>query len=169
MNITKKFLKENDACDLGMEWFVKKDETNSINDEKMPEGINLEFLCSMLLKENHFAWANWLLVRLFTREQKIQYAIFAAEQVIDIFEKKCPKDDRPRKAIEAAKSYLKFPTQENKNTAAAAAYAAAAYDAAAAYADATTAAAATAAAAYAADAAADMKTRIILYGLEILK
>ena len=56
------------------------------------------------------------------------YAIYCAEAVLHIFEEKYPNDNRPRKAIEAAKEYLKHPTEENKQ--AAYAYAAAAYDAA---------------------------------------
>ena len=35
---------------------------------------------------NKFDWTNWLIVRLMNRKQKIQYAIFAAEQVIGIYE-----------------------------------------------------------------------------------
>ena len=65
-----------------------------------------------------------------TKRDSVELAIFAAEQVIEIYEKKYPKDDRPRKAIEAAKNWLKNPT-----AAADAAYAAAA-DAFAAAADA---------------------------------
>jgi hypothetical protein len=106
-----------------------------------------EFL-QKLMDGDKFPWANWLIVRLMNKKQKVQYAIFAAEQVIDIFEKKYPNDDRPRKAIETAKTYLSNPGKKNKDAAAAAAAAAA--DAAYA-AD----AAAAAAAAYAAYAAAD--------------
>ena len=53
------------------------------------------------------------------KTQKVQYAIFAAEQVIDIYEKKYPDDLRPRKAIEAAKSYLDNPCKKTKAYAAA--------------------------------------------------
>ena len=93
-----------------------------------------------------FRWANWLLTRVFNREQKIQYAVFAAEQAIDIYEKKYPTDKRPRAAIEAAKKCI---TDKSAAAAAYAAAAAAAYAADAAY------AAAAAAAAAAADGAAD--------------
>jgi hypothetical protein len=79
---------------------------------------------------------------------RILFAIFCAESVLDLFEKKYPNDDRPRKAIEATKEYLKNPIEKN---AAAAAYATvyAAYAAADA-ADAAVYAAACAAAVYAA-------------------
>ena len=86
----------------------------------------------------------------------VSYAVFAAEEVIDIYEKKYPDNDKPRRAIEAAKRCINNPSKENK--AAAAAYAADAADAAAAaYAAAADAAAAAYAAAYAAVAADDTK------------
>jgi len=37
------------------------------------------------------------------KEDSVKLAIFAAEQVIEIYEKKYPNDKRPREAIEAAK------------------------------------------------------------------
>jgi hypothetical protein len=77
------------------------------------------------------------------KEDSVSLAIFAAEMVIGLFEARYPADDRPRKAIEAAKSWLKDPS-------AADAAARAAADAAADAAD---------AAAYAADAAADAAAR----------
>ena len=82
-------------------------------------------------------------------------AIFAAESVLHIFEMKHPDDKRPRKAIEAAKAYLKgdINRDELREARVAAAAADAAADAAAADAAAADAAAADAAA-YAADAAA---------------
>ena len=55
---------------------------------------------------------------------KILFAILCAEQVISIYENKYPNDDRPQKAIQAAKDYLKLKTQ---NAAAIAAAHAAAY------------------------------------------
>ena len=90
-------------------------------------------------------WGHWLICRIMNKNQSVQYAIFAAEQVIDIYEGKYPNDKRPRNAIEAAKAYLKNPSKKTK--AAAAASAAAANTAAA---DANTAAYAAAYAAYAA-------------------
>jgi hypothetical protein len=59
------------------------------------------------------------------KEASVKLAIFSAELVIDIYEKQCPNDSGPRKAIEAAKKYLENPTEENKAAANAAANAAA--------------------------------------------
>jgi len=98
-----------------------------------------------------------------TKEEELKinilHAIYCAEAVLPIYENKYPNDNRPRLAIEAAKTVLKYPTEENKAKAKAAAWAAddAADDAgfashAAAYAAAR---AATWAAAWAADAAAN--------------
>jgi len=77
-------------------------------------------LCSVLHslnKEKHWPWANWLIVRAMNRKQYLNYAIFAAEQVIHIWEKRYPEDSRPRQAINAAKAALENDTEENKKLA----------------------------------------------------
>jgi len=68
------------------------------------------------------------------KQLSVKLAIFCAERVLHLFEEKCPNDDRPRKAIEAAKSGN---AAAYADAAAKAAYAADAADAAAkaAYAD----------------------------------
>ena len=55
---------------------------------------------------------------------KVAFAVLCAEAVIKIYEDKYPNDNRPRKAIDAAKAYLKNPSAH----AAHAAYAAADID-----------------------------------------
>ena len=167
--ITKEFLQKINACSSAME----VGEENKAFNKPADEMIN------SIMDYGRFDWANWLIVRLINKKQKVQYAIFAAELVVDIYEKRCPDNDKPRKAIEAARAYLKNPCKKTKDAAyaaadAAAAYAAAAADAAAyaAAADddaATTYAAAAAYAAYAAYAAADVKKQIINYGLTLIK
>ena len=148
--ITKEFLEKHNACSSGMSW---------VTENKLIGLAPKEFI-DTLMSNDKFGWANWLIVRLMNKKQKVQYAIFAAEQVLYIFEKKYPGDLRPRKAIEAAKEYLTHPFIKTKRAAYAAATAAA-YAADAAYAAATAAAyaadayAAAAADAYAAAAAAD--------------
>ena len=154
MKLTMKKLETWRACTVGKEWFAGQAETDG---KKIVE---------TLITEKHLNWASWLVVRLLTRADKIRYAIYAAEQVIDIYERTYPDDKRPREAIEAAKTYLNNPTEANKRAAAdaAAAYAAAYAYAAYAAADAAADAAATdAATAYA------MKEKIIRYGLTLVK
>ena len=106
-------------------------------------------------KDDKEAWQGMRLVKVWKWQKKdsVAIAIYCAELVIDIFEKKYPKDDRPRKAIEAAKAWLKDPTEENRIAAYAASAANAAYAVANAAYAATAAANAAANAAYAASAA----------------
>ena len=88
MKITKKWLLKKGACSEGREWFEKQVKTDAV--EVLQE----------LIKQDHLQWANWTIARVMDRKQKLTYAIFAAEQVIAIFEKKYPEDKRPRKAIQ---------------------------------------------------------------------
>lgn len=110
--ITENWLREKSACLEGIEWFLtcKKETPLDILDQ--------------LIKEKQYDWANWLIVRVMFREQYLQYAIFAAEQVIDIFEKVYSDDKRPRKAIEAARAVLESDTEINRKAATGAANAA---------------------------------------------
>ena len=72
-------------------------------------------------------WSEMRIVKAYSwkKEDSIAFSIYAAEKVIGIFEKEYPKDDRPRKAIEAAKEWLKDPSEKNRTKAADAAHAAA--------------------------------------------
>ena len=108
--MNKRWLEKRDACKEGVVWFENQKERNGIE------------VVEKLIKEKKLDWANWLIVRLMKYKQYISYVVYAAEQVIGIYEKKYPNDKRPRQAIEAAKKCIKSPTKKNK----AAAYAAAA-------------------------------------------
>ena len=105
MKITKEWLKEKNACQSGIKWFLKQDKTDSI--EVLKE----------LVKQDELEDAGWLIVRVMSYKQYVPYAVFAAEQVIDIFEDKYPCDKRPREAIEAAKACINNPSDENKEIA----------------------------------------------------
>ena len=156
MKISKRWLQKKSACTEGMviiDWVV----ANCKNGEAVD--------VIRALMDHRLDWANWLIVRVMDRPQKLAYAIFAAEQVIDIFEKKYPNNKAPREAIEAAKAVLENDTQENRDIAAIKRRAAADAYAAAAAAD-----AADAAAAADADAARkQMQIKILEYGLSLLK
>lgn len=176
--ITKEWLKKKKACSTGYEWFLKQKETKA------------DKVLLSLAKDNRWGWASWTIVRIMNRKQCLEYAIFAAEQVLNIYEKEYPNNDTPRKAIEAAKKVLKNDTPTNKKAARAAATAAdtatdaaraahaAAYAAAyaadtanAAYNAAYTAATAAGCAARAAATAAarnKMRMRILKYGISLL-
>jgi hypothetical protein len=87
-------------------------------------------------QEDKEVWSQMKLVNAWKWQKKdsVALAIYAAELVLDIFEKYDSKDKRPREAIEAAKKYLKYPIDKNSYAADAAAYAARAAADAAAYA-----------------------------------
>lgn len=147
MKITIEKLEELAACPEGKDAFK----------EAYPKGVTLKILCKRCLKEDKFAWANWLIAHLLSPNNKARYAIYSAELVLHIFEKEYPEDNRPRKAIEATKTWLKNPTEKNKMAAHHAADAAtdAAYAADAAY--------------YATRADSGIKGKIINYGLTLIK
>jgi len=109
MIITEKWLKDQDACIDGREWVA--------NNHPSTEATAL----IRILAEHRFDWTNWLIVRCLEKKQQVQYAIYAARCVLDIYEKKYPDDARPRKAIEAAVEYVK---SENRDAAYAAGVAA---------------------------------------------
>jgi len=60
-----------------------------------------------------------------TKEHSVRLAVYAARQVLSIYEEEYPGDDRPRRAIEAAEAYLKDPSNKTVRAARAAVWAAA--------------------------------------------
>ena len=164
MKITLNWLKKHGACRASLEMFAAQPERDAAAIIKLLIATNTD-------------WANWLICRMLTRKQKIQFAVFAAEQVLPIFEAKYPNDNRPRLAIEAAKNVIDRNTIKNRS--AAASCAADAADAASAapaaladtYAAACARAVARARAAVYSDALvrAKMQTKIITYGLSLLE
>ena len=82
---------------------------NNLND---PHAADL--VIEILMNDKKYDWANWLIVRCMTRPQYLGYAIFAAEQVIDIYEKEYPEDKGPRGEIESAKRVLKNDNEETR-------------------------------------------------------
>jgi len=136
--ITKKWLTDRNACEDSLNHVIKN---NYID-------LKIDKFLEKLMENDRFPDANWLITKYMNKKQCVLYAIFAAEQVLHIFEDKYPEDKRPRKAIETAKAYLVNPCKQTKDaadaTAATAADAAGASSASSAYV--ATAAAATAAA-----------------------
>jgi len=98
MFLTKQVLENYGACNKGMLWYTSNGEPDSVE----------ETIEKLLSSDEHkkFGWSNWLLSRVLPLDDKIRYAIFAAELVLDIFEKEYPNDNRPRNAIETAREYL---------------------------------------------------------------
>jgi len=93
MKITLDFLRANHACRKAIIWF------NSQQDS------DLEIIIHKLMEEKNFPWVNWLILKTLNKEKIVKYAIFSAESVLDLYEKRF-QDDKPRLAIEAAKECL---------------------------------------------------------------
>jgi hypothetical protein len=166
MKITGRWLGEQDACDDVREWFAERTFVSDID------------VIEQLIADGMLRWANWTIVRIMDRPQCLAYAVFAAQQVIGLFEREYPTDKRPRQAIDAALEVLAEDTPERRAAArdAGAAAGAAARDAgAAAWAAARDAGAAAGAAARDAGAAAwdaagsEILKRILSHGLGLLK
>ena len=102
MKLSKEYLNNVGACQSGVEWFCGQTETDGIK------------VVGKLIKQKQNEWANWIMARMLDKVNKVRYAIYSAELVIDIFEKKYPNDNRPRKSIECAKAWIENPTEENR-------------------------------------------------------
>ena len=119
--VTKQHLKKHGACSDGYKYWIKVDKPDlgefirhCIKDKDNKE-----------TEDNPLNYANWLIVRCMSREQYIQYSIYAAKQCLSEFERHFPDDKRPREAIEAAAKALKCNMAENRSAAASAAWSAA--------------------------------------------
>ena len=180
MMFNDKWVEEKKPCEAGLAFL------NTQTDKSAVSVINA------LVVAKHYDWATWALTNSFTKRQNVVFAIYAAEQVIDIFEKEVPGEERPRASIETAKRWLKGEaTEEECRVAADAAYASSAYYAAAyaassasyaSYAAASSASSAAASYAYgyasraassasasASAAASAMREKIVAYGLTLLQ
>src|SRR3990167_9839814 len=87
-----------------------------------------EYLAEVEVKGKHLSdtdkevWEKMRVIMIWKWKKKdsVLFSIFAARQVLKIYEDKYPNDDRPRKAIEAAEKYSKSPTKKNAEAARAA-------------------------------------------------
>ena len=107
MEITTEYLISRNICPQGLDRFVNHTETDAIK------------MIDILISEKNYQWANWLLSRFFNNDERIKYAIFSAELVIDLFESEFPDDEKPRNAINSAKAYLEKHDEISKNDASA--------------------------------------------------
>jgi len=115
--VTKALLKKIAACDDGTKYAVK-----SLLGKSYSDAIK------QCIADNKLQWANWGIVRVMDGTERVKYAVYAARQVLKLFEDKYKDDKRPREAIEAAERWTRNPSEKNRNAADAAS--AAAYNAA---------------------------------------
>ena len=105
MKITKEWLREQNACSNGVNWFLTYKFTSPIS------------ITKALIKDARFQWAAWLLTHLFSLKQNVLFSCFSAKTSLKYFEQKYPNDKRPRLAIETAMKWAKCPTEENRSAA----------------------------------------------------
>ena len=105
MKITKRWIKSNNACNDSLEWFEQQD------------SFDAKILFDSAIKSERFSDINWVLTKKMNRSQLTLYSIYAAEKVLENFEKIFPDDGRPRIAIESAKKYLENPSFKTKEAA----------------------------------------------------
>ena len=89
------------------------------------KSVDVKLILDAAIADENYSYAQWGLSRLMTHKQQIKWAVYCAEQVIKIYEDKYPDNPAPRNAINAAKKYLRYPTEKNKYAAFTAANAAA--------------------------------------------
>ena len=81
MKITLDWLKKENACPEGVEYYRTLDETDALK------------IMERLLTDGKLDFANWTICHLLDRkENRIKYAIFAALQVFPLWAKKYPKE-----------------------------------------------------------------------------
>ncbi len=71
------------------------------------------------IQEDKEAWSEMRIVKAYkwTKKDSVAFSIYAAELVLDNYEKEYPDDKRPREAIEAAKKVLFKDTAKNRSAA----------------------------------------------------
>lgn len=106
MKITLRFLKKFDDTDV-IE-FVK---------ENKLIGLEALDLIEKLIELNKPTLANWFIIRVLDKDKigLFNYVIFAIDQFVDIYEKEYPNDNHPRRAVEAAKLWIKNPCRKTSN------------------------------------------------------
>lgn len=95
--------------------------------------VNCEILAKVkvrgesIIQDDKQCWSEMKILKTWKWDKKksLKLAIYAAESVLPNFEKEYPDDDRPRKAIEAAKKVLRQDSKKNREAARSAAESAA--------------------------------------------
>ena len=119
MKITKKWLKSYNACAKGIEF---------VENEGLI-GLEVDKFVKRLIKLEKLDYGNWLIVRVLSKVECVKYAVYSAELVLPIWQKRYLENNRPALAIEVAKKWLENSNINISNITATAAYAADAADA----------------------------------------
>ena len=109
MQITLQWLQDNKAPNDLYTW--------AVNYFGVQTQVDSTALVNELVTEEHYDWANFIVLRILDRTKKIQYGIYATQQCINNFIVNYPNDGRPSEALSSAIIYLSSPTKENSSRA----------------------------------------------------
>ena len=101
--ISVKWLKSKRACSEGVHWFKNQKEKDAIK------------ILKELIKIKRLDWANWLIVRVMDYKQYVSYAVYAAKQVLSIYELKHPDDKMHEKSEGNESNCFQRNLQEGNN------------------------------------------------------
>ena len=106
-----------EICSKG--FHASKNIINSMNYVPAEVLAKVEVRGNAIKQDDKQCWSEMKLIKTYkwTKKDSISLAIYAAELVLDNFEKKYPDDKRPRNAIGAAKKVLKNNTEKNRSAA----------------------------------------------------
>ena len=104
MILTAGILRNAGCCQSGIDRYFK-----NVN-LKRYEASNL---LELAIKNKDYIDAGNAMSKLMSKPQRVEWAIYCANQVLHIFENKHPDDKRPKTALEAAERWLEDPTTDN--------------------------------------------------------
>ena len=124
LNEWYKITKPLDICKVG--FHASKNIIDAMSFVSMGWAAKVEVRGESIIQKDKECWSEMRIVKWkkWTKKDSVSLAIFAAELVLDNFEKKYPDDKRPREAIEAAKAVLKNDNEKTRSAARSAAEAA---------------------------------------------
>src|SRR3990167_9417700 len=110
-----------EICKVG--FHASKNIIDAMGFVSMGWAAKVEVRGSSIIEKDKECWSEMRIIqwKKWTKKDSVSLAIFAAELVLDNFEKKYPDDKRPREAIEAAKAVLKNDNEKTRDAASAAA------------------------------------------------
>ena len=106
--LNREYLERIEACKRGIKWVETR------------ENKDIGSLFKIVIKSRDvflLEWGNWLICRLLNKKQRIQYSVYAAEQVIHLIEDEHLGVVNPKEALEAALKCTKSTSQNSKNDA----------------------------------------------------
>ena len=108
MKVTKKWIEKWGPCSEAVDWFNSQPLRDSTQ-------IIKYFIKHKNENNDYLEWASWAIVRFMkTKKDRVMYAVYAAKQVLYLFENKFPDDKRPREAIDAALKCIENDTAKNR-------------------------------------------------------